>query len=495
MWQVYIILFVLAAVYLSRRWRKRPTGPKMPGPVGRFFVGNEASHFNLDEWAFKFGDIFEIYSYGKRLIVLNSAELIRKANSDTYRIIFGARPNTFYGEYFAHNNQTIAFSACETNLVMRKVYNKALHVYGDGIERFEQMISKCIGKMLSKMEQKRADDFDLYIHVKEALADTICILLSGDMFEDETAGYALFWDFQRANNDILQPDINPALEMFPFLRFLPGKYKRLYNVLKRRVKAVEEQFADRHLETYVDGEIRGLVDALKKSQDDDRNNGRDVVFTDDRIRANIPETVVSGLNTSSGTVGSLYLDLIHHPKCQDKVFREISEVIGLDRAPCLQDKKHMPYTEAFTLESQRYSSPVPVGLGREATQHVMFQGYHIQKGDYLFFNHWHLNHDPAVWGDPWTFRPERFLDSEGELLPMTHTLMKSFFPFGTGTRLCVAENFARSRLFLFLTSVVQKFKLLPPQELDLISCDPRTYEMGFLLHPTNVNCRVELRQK
>ena len=47
-------------------------------------------------------------------------------------------------------------------------------------------------------------------------------------------------------------------------------------------------------ETYVDGEIRGLVDALKKSQDDDRNNGRDVVFTDDRIRANIPETVVSG---------------------------------------------------------------------------------------------------------------------------------------------------------------------------------------------------------
>ena len=67
------------------------------------------------------------------------------------------------------------------------------------------------------------------------------------MFEDETAGYALFWDFQRANNDILQPDINPALEMFPFLRFLPGKYKRLYNVLKRRVKAVEEQFADRHL--------------------------------------------------------------------------------------------------------------------------------------------------------------------------------------------------------------------------------------------------------
>ena len=71
--------------------------------------------------------------------------------------------------------------------------------------------------------------------------------LSGDTFADDKAGYALFWDFQEANNAILEPRVNLALEMFPFLRFLPGKYKRIYNMLKLRVRAIEQEFAEKAL--------------------------------------------------------------------------------------------------------------------------------------------------------------------------------------------------------------------------------------------------------
>ena len=42
------------------------------------------------------------------------------------------------------------------------------------------------------------------------------------------------------------------------------------------------------------GEIRGIVDALKESQNADITNGREVVFTDERISANVTESVVSG---------------------------------------------------------------------------------------------------------------------------------------------------------------------------------------------------------
>ena len=150
----------------------------MPSPEGkRFIIGHETSHFKLDEWAYKYGEIFEIYSYGKRMIVLNSERLIRKAQSDAFRVNFGGRPKTFYGEHFAHNSQTIAFGSGETHLAMRKIYNKALHVYGDGVEKFEDIMSECIEKMLNKMETHKAKDFDLYVHVKEALADTMCILV------------------------------------------------------------------------------------------------------------------------------------------------------------------------------------------------------------------------------------------------------------------------------------------------------------------------------
>ena len=43
----------------------------------------------------------------------------------------------------------------------------------------------------------------------------------------------------------------------------------------------------------------------------------------------------------------------------------------------------MPYTEAFTIESQRYTSPITTGLGRAVMEDTVFEGYQIKKGDYV----------------------------------------------------------------------------------------------------------------
>ena len=41
----------------------------------------------------------------------------------------------------------------------------------------------------------------------------------------------------------------------------------------------------------------------------------------------------------------------------------------------------------------------------------------------IFVNLWTAHHS-AEWGDPFTFRPERFLDESGRLLPATHPIRK-----------------------------------------------------------------------
>lgn len=62
-----------------------------------------------------------------------------------------------------------------------------------------------------------------------------------------------------------------------------------------------------------------------------------------------------------------------------KIQEEIARVIGRHRRPCMQDRNHMPYTEAVLHEIQRYIDFVPIPLPRKTTQDVKFRGYHIPK--------------------------------------------------------------------------------------------------------------------
>jgi cytochrome P450 family 2 subfamily U polypeptide 1 len=43
-----------------------------------------------------------------------------------------------------------------------------------------------------------------------------------------------------------------------------------------------------------------------------------------------------------------------------------------------------------------------------------------------------VHKDEKVWGDPHTFRPERFLDESGNLTNLVH-----FMPFGMGIKIMI----------------------------------------------------------
>ncbi|KAK7471836.1 hypothetical protein BaRGS_00035495 [Batillaria attramentaria] len=68
-------------------------------------------------------------------------------------------------------------------------------------------------------------------------------------------------------------------------------------------------------------------------------------------------------------------------------------------------------------------------------------------------------YDPEVWGDPDTFRPERFIGPDGKLIRY-----EEFIPFSTGRRVCLGESLARMELFLYLAAMIQHFRFLPPED-------------------------------
>ena len=67
-------------------------------------------------------------------------------------------------------------------------------------------------------------------------------------------------------------------------------------------------------------------------------------------------------------------------------------------------------------------------------------------------------------------------------------------PWSYGIRKCLGENTVRGRMFLYLSSLVQNFKFLPPAEGALPEPDPRNYLPGIILKPMPYNCRMVLRK-
>ncbi|KAK8773489.1 hypothetical protein V5799_011971, partial [Amblyomma americanum] len=75
---------------------------------------------------------------------------------------------------------------------------------------------------------------------------------------------------------------------------------------------------------------------------------------------------------------------------------------------------------------------------------------------------------PKYWKDPEEFNPSRFLNEDGSaLLPKPDQLI----PFGVGKRMCPGETMATVEIFLYLTTILQAFNVLPEegQSIDLSS--------------------------
>src|SRR5262249_6305272 len=77
----------------------------------------------------------------------------------------------------------------------------------------------------------------------------------------------------------------------------------------------------------------------------------------------------------------------------------------------------------------------------------------IQKNSLVFLNSHSIMMNPDVFTDPLTFKPERFLESNGEYLS---SRPPGFLPFGIGRRACLGEKLALADLFLILVRLLQQ---------------------------------------
>jgi len=166
----------------------------------------------------------------------------------------------------------------------------------------------------------------------------------------------------------------------------------------------------------------------------------------------------AGSETVSGQMYWALALIGNRSKIMERLHRDIDAVVPRDRLPSLFDKQNLPYLEATILEVLRYRTAIPFGVPHATTCDTTVAGYDIRKHTTVLINLWSAHMDPLVWKDPETFRPERFLDENDNII--NQELM---ITFSLGKRSCLGETLARQELFLFLSAILQQFTILPPE--------------------------------
>ncbi|XP_062411731.1 cytochrome P450 2J2-like isoform X2 [Sardina pilchardus] len=166
---------------------------------------------------------------------------------------------------------------------------------------------------------------------------------------------------------------------------------------------------------------------------------------------------VAGTETTSTTVYWALLYMIAYPEIQRKVQEELDQVVGSSRQPSLADRESLPYTDAVIHEIQRFGNIIPLNLARCTTKETQIGDYTIPKGTMVMGNLTSVLFDETEWETPHTFNPGHFLDAEGKFRKR-----EAFLPFSIGKRVCLGEQLARMELFLFFSSLLQRFSFSPP---------------------------------
>ncbi|XP_047118334.1 probable cytochrome P450 304a1 [Schistocerca piceifrons] len=228
-----------------------------------------------------------------------------------------------------------------------------------------------------------------------------------------------------------------------------------------KILAYFHQVIKEHEKTYSDDHMRDFIDRYLREIKEKKKTGTDTVYSTDQLGVTLFDTFLPASMVQSTVLSWALLYVARHPEAQRRAQLELDSVVGNSRLPNLNDRPHLPYTEAILRETMRIQTLLPIGIPHAATEDTTLQGYSIPKGTVVVANLWSMHMDKGVWGDPENFRPERFLNSDGTLCTKDLTL-----PFSTGKRVCPGETFARQNMFLMLAALLQNFSVwadgLPP---------------------------------
>ncbi|KAK6373726.1 hypothetical protein LTS17_008219 [Exophiala oligosperma] len=196
----------------------------------------------------------------------------------------------------------------------------------------------------------------------------------------------------------------------------------------------------------------------------------------------------AGSGTTAAAMMSFCLAMCLHPEWQTKVQKEVDEV-AKTRMPNFDDMAELPTVRAVIKEVLRWRPVTAGGVPHQLIQDDTYQGFSFSEGTVFHANQWAIHRDPALYPDPESFRPERWLSPE---FPQTYREPLTKYPnlqnyscFGFGRRICPGQNIAERSMNILGARIAWALDLRRKIDTDgkAVSIPDYDYTIGFNVQP------------
>uniref|UniRef100_A0A8C4EYG8 Steroid 21-hydroxylase n=1 Tax=Dicentrarchus labrax TaxID=13489 RepID=A0A8C4EYG8_DICLA len=434
------------------------SSPSLPGPPSLFLIGNmmELTHdhlpIHLTNLAQRYGNIYRLKCGNTTMVVLNSSDIIREALVKKWSD-FAGRPLSYTGDIVSGGGRTISLGDYNEEW---RAHRRLVH----------SALQRCCQQSLHDVIEGQA------LHLRKVLMDYQGSAV--DLSEDftvaasnviTTLAFGKEYDKRSLELQQLHSCLNEivalwgsswisVLDSFPLLRKLPNPvFSRLLKEVARR-----DEIISKHLKNYKSQDKKNedaITGSLLQGLDKHRNTEDGVLLTDIHVHMATVDLLIGGTETTAAWLNWTVAFLLHRPEVQTKVYEELCTVLE-GRYPKYSDRHRLPVLCSLIHEVLRLRPVAPLAVPHRAIRDSSIAGHFIPKNTVIIPNLFGAHHDPAVWTDPYSFKPERFLEGGGGST-------RALIPFGGGARLCLGESVAKMELFLFTAYLLRDFQFIPPE--------------------------------
>ncbi|XP_076799716.1 cytochrome P450 2B4-like [Clavelina lepadiformis] len=475
------ILLCFSFYHWYQRPKRFPPGPRGIPVLGVLpFLGRWIER-KLYQWSREYGPVMAVRLGRKDMIVLSDYDVINQAFVKQGQKFSGRRHLSFYPP--SHEKYGLVFLDYGPLFKSQRKFGVAtLSGLGVGNSSMETRVKEETFYLNEAIRSKHGKTFDISKLLSKAIANNICSVTFGMRYDYDDTKFLEIID--TVLNEFHDPQVNTAFRSFSFepkFRFIPpfrAGYQKFMSDLEF-VKASLGQIIDEHDATFDGKNLRDFVDAFLKQIKAGKKE-----FTRKQLVGYMRDLLVAGTDTSSSTLLWAALCLLHFPDAQQKLYDEIKDIIGSEGSVSASHTTMMPYTNAFIQEVFRFRTLAPLGIIHKTNEDAELSGYVIPRNTAVIINIWAVHNDPDYWKDPGTFRPERFIDENGDFVKSNRVI-----PFSVGMRRCLGEQLARMEIFIFLVSLLQKFEFLPDEDESLPPLDYPSRASAFVPHPFKMIAR------